>query len=97
MDLFDPEFGQDHLEKQSGNFAVAGIIGMKAIQIEDQVVANWLSKEIHEQRIGCACFLLNRAIERLDAPDCDSRPGIAAEARTLGEVGQIGNHDGFGD
>jgi hypothetical protein len=33
--LFQPEFRQNHLEKQSGNLPVASIIGMKAIQVED--------------------------------------------------------------
>jgi hypothetical protein len=34
--LFQSEFQPDHLEKESGDFAMAGIIGVKAIQVEDQ-------------------------------------------------------------
>src|SRR5262249_25505905 len=70
---------------------------MKAIQVEDEVVANGLSEEIHQRGIGSAGLLFDRAIERLDAPDCDKRAWFAAEARKLGQVRQIGDHDGLGD
>jgi hypothetical protein len=33
--LFQAEFRQNHLEKQSGNLPVASIIRMKAVQVED--------------------------------------------------------------
>jgi hypothetical protein len=40
---------EDELEELQGDFAVAGIIGMKAVDVEDEVIADGTGMQIDDR------------------------------------------------
>ncbi len=76
---------------------MTGVIGVKSVDIEDEVVSNWARLQIDERAAGRTRFLLDDAVERLDSCRGDRRVWTRPEAGQLRQVGKIGHYDGPGD
>ena len=76
---------------------MAGIIGVKAIDIRDQVIPDRFGKEIDHGHLDGARFLLDRLVERPNALDGHIRIRLAAEPWQRCQIRKVGHHDGAGD